>query len=273
MVADASERYWEPVNHVKGLLLKVVPDRVVFEAKKLLYSRAVRRFSVAHEAVLRALVRPGDHALDLGANAGWYSRILSELVGPTGRVYSVEPVPPTFELLVRSVRKLRLDNVQPINSAVSDHSGSIVMEVPAYEGGGINFYQAHIVDGEPDGVTARRKFRVPVTSIDTLLGQLARPISFVKCDVEGHEWAVIRGAAEVIRRSLPSMLIEVTTDPDASGTTAHDLFTWLDGAGYRPYRFDGKGLVARRSGDRSVDYFFLTRRHLAMIEEAHIPAG
>jgi FkbM family methyltransferase len=257
------------VNHFKALLLRVAPDRLLFGAKMLLYSRAVRRFSVPHGRVLQALVQPGHCALDLGANAGWYSRILSELVGPAGRVYSLEPVPPTFALLVRSVRKLRLDNVEPINSAASDRCGSIVMEVPAYEGGGDNFYQAHIVQDATDS-SARRQFRVTAISVDALLRDMTRPVTFIKCDVEGHEWAAIRGAADLIQRWRPAMLVEVTTDPDVSRTPGHDLVAWLHEAGYRAYRFDGRGLVARRPGDRSVDYFFLTARHLPLLEQAQV---
>jgi len=258
------------MNPLKALLLRVAPDPLLFAARRLFYAQAVRRFSVPHARVLRALVRKGECAVDLGANVGWYSRILSELVGPTGRVYSLEPVPPTYALLQRSIRKLRLTNVETINSAASDHNGSISMEVPPYDEGGDNFYQAHIV-GDREQHPSYRQFRVSTVSVDALLGNSTRPIGFIKCDVEGHERAAIRGAEDIIRRWLPAMLIEVTTDPDDSRTLGHELFAWLADAGYRAYRFDGEGLVARQPGDRAVDYFFLVARHLRLLEQESIP--
>jgi FkbM family methyltransferase len=257
------------MNRLKALLLRVAPDRLLFGARRLFYAHAVRRFSVPHVRVIRALVRPGDCALDLGANVGWYSRILSELVGPTGRVYSLEPVPPTFALLQRSVRKLRLDNVQAINSAASDRNGSITMEVPPYDEGGDNFYQAHIVE-DLSKTTNRRQFRVSTTSVDALLSKLTRPLTFIKCDVEGHERAALRGAADVIRRWLPALLVEITTDPDDSRTSGHDLVSWLTDLGYRAFRFDGQGLVARQPGDRYVDYFFLTAHHMVLLKQEDV---
>ena len=41
--------------------------------------------------MVRALVRAGEHVVDVGANVGWYSTMLAELVGLNGRVYAFEP--------------------------------------------------------------------------------------------------------------------------------------------------------------------------------------
>jgi FkbM family methyltransferase len=258
---------------LKSLLLRTVPDRLLFEAKKLHYVRVVRRFSPPCAPILRALVPPGSCALDLGANVGWYSRVLSELVGPPGRVYSVEPVPPTFALLTRCLRKLRLTNVETINAAVSDRRGVLLMEVPPWDDGGDNFYQAHVIETETDGA-GRRRFRVATLSVDEICATTPNPVRFIKCDVEGHEWPALRGAAAVIARWRPAMLVEVTSgDPDRAGTRAHDLVAWLGESGYRTYRFTEERLVARRSGDRSVDYFFLTDDHLAQLRAADVRVG
>jgi FkbM family methyltransferase len=257
------------VQFLKTLVSKVAPDGALAQAKKLHYVRAVRRFGVAERSILRALVSSGGCVVDLGANVGWYTKVLSELVGPMGRVYSVEPIPPTFELLTHCVRRLRLDNVALFNCAVSDRSGLASMEVPRYVSGGENFYQARLVDGQV--VSSRlRTFCVPVRTVDSLLVGAPGRVEFIKVDVEGHESSVLHGTRDVIRRFLPAMYVEVTSDCDDASSSAAQLLDYLGGEGYRPFLFDGGDLVRRRRGDRSVNYFFLASTHLGVLERAGI---
>src|SRR5215469_11112259 len=61
--------------------------------------------------VARKLISPGDTVLDIGANIGVYSRMLSRCVGPQGTVYAFEPIPHTFDFLSNNIRKLGLKNV------------------------------------------------------------------------------------------------------------------------------------------------------------------
>ena len=52
---------------------------------------------------LPQLVGRGATAIDIGANLGYYTRPLSDIVGNEGRVYAVEPVPVIFEVLNNEV--------------------------------------------------------------------------------------------------------------------------------------------------------------------------
>lgn len=45
------------------------------------------------EDKLREIIRPGMVVADIGANIGYFARLLAELVGPTGQVHAVEPDP------------------------------------------------------------------------------------------------------------------------------------------------------------------------------------
>jgi FkbM family methyltransferase len=257
------------MRSLKSLALSIAPDRALWRAKRLHYLRSLRRFDVAERPILRALISPGDHVLDLGANVGWYTKTLSELVGPSGHVYSVEPVPPTFELLSHCVRRLHLHNVTLFDCAVSDRAGAAVMEVPLYDSGGENFYQARLI-GRKEWTSGLRTFTVPLRSADSLFLGLPKGPSFIKVDVEGHELTVLRGAQGIIRHSRPAMYVEVTSDPDQPTGPAAALLGDLGREGYVPYWFDGGDLVRRRPGHRSVNYFFLMARHLAALEQAGI---
>jgi FkbM family methyltransferase len=257
---------------LKSLMLRTLPDPLLARAKRLRYPGVIRKFRPPHADVLREVMKPGDQVLDIGANIGWYTHFFSHLVGHDGRVFSVEPVPPTFELLSYCVQRLRLRNVELFNYAMSDQPGSATMEVPRYSEGGENFYAARIV-GPSAADADLRTFTVPITTIDELLGARLRRLAFVKCDVEGHELSVLRGARATLARCRPLLLVEIGGDPDDTQSSAHAVMAELASAGYIAYRFDGRGLTRRHAGQRAVDYFFLTDAWVARLRRANVPVA
>ena len=257
---------------VKAAVLRLMPDALLLPLKRVRYLTAVRSFWSPEAAVMTALVRSGDQVLDIGAHAGWYTRVLSKAVGPEGRVYSFEPIPPTFALLSFCVRCLRMRNVVLFNYAASRESGRAMMTVPEYPTGGENFYQASLV-AEAGAAASLRRVAVELRAVDSVLPASARPIAFIKCDVEGHEAEVLEGAARTIERDRPALCIEVTGDPDAVGLSSHQIVSSLAGWGYEPYWLDVGHLVRRRPGDRSVNYFFLAEAHRSRLAARGIIPG
>jgi FkbM family methyltransferase len=257
----------------KAFLLRFLPDVVLLPIKRVRYVLTVRSFWSPEAALMVRLVETGDHVLDIGAHAGWYTRVLSKAVGPSGRVYSFEPVPQTFALLSFCVRSLRLRNVTLFNFGASRESGAAIMTVPEYPTGGENFFQASL-SSEPQGPASLRTYSVQLRTVDSLLPAPARPITFIKCDVEGHEAEALEGASRTIDRDRPALCVEVVSgDPDVMGTPSQLLMSSLADWGYEPYWLEAGRLVRRRPGNRSVNYFFLTPAHLRYLR-AHgiVPA-
>jgi FkbM family methyltransferase len=190
--------------------------------------------------------------------------LLARWVDPGGYVYSLEPVPETFKLLRHNLIKLQISNVFPIKCAASAVEGQTLMEIPKDRSGAENLYRSYIVgDSRP---TARcRQVAVELKPLDYVLADILADITFVKIDVEGHELDVIRGANQLIMQSTPSMLIEVCTDPDTKGSSAQILFDILFSQDYQCYTVEDHKLRTRRTGDRAVDYFFLTEKHVSRL--------
>jgi FkbM family methyltransferase len=253
---------------VKKLATQFLPTPILFWLKERYYTRTVPKFWEADIEPIQCFLKPGDYALDIGANIGWYSLVLARLVGHTGRVWAIEPIPETFRLLSAVVRKLALTNVELVNCALSDQNGSAVMEIPLNHYGGPNFYMARIVSrtvSEP----SLTKFEVPLRSLDSIIPvRLANAVTFVKCDVEGHELAVIKGASRFFENTRPALMLEVAGTAQMQDATTNELFSILRGYGYTPYLFNGKNLKKRMPGDWCLNYFFLQPSHLK--QAAHL---
>jgi FkbM family methyltransferase len=247
-------------------LLERLPGPARRAARRAYYARLLRAAREEDQAdlpFLKRVVGRGDCVVDAGASIGIYTKFLSALVGPEGLVYSVEPVPETFDVLVSNVRHLGLANVRPLCYALSDSDGEVEMEVPRWRHGGENFYEARVAPAS--GGSGLRRLRVASRRLDSLLAE--RPLAFVKCDVEGHELACLKGAARTVERWRPVWLLEVWGDPDAAGSLAGQVFAAMEGLGYTAHCYDGRRLERRARGRTSDNYWFLTADHLRRLGE------
>ena len=257
---------------LKRAAWKILPHSTVKLIKKRHYLRLLCSSLLEKDpelTVVRYLVKTGDAVIDIGANIGVYSKILSELVGPDGHVYSIEPFPPTFEILCYNVRKLRLDNVEPVNVAISDSQAVVTMSLPYDSSGTETHYRASIVTARPKEGKIKTA-NVQATTIDSRFLSVSGTISFIKCDVEGHELACIKGAAKFLAQSQPAWLIEVSGEPDNMDSAAHSVFKILCNQGYSAWWYDGSKLKKRRPGDKSTNYFFLKDKHIDILNKSEL---
>jgi FkbM family methyltransferase len=200
-----------------------------------LYSRLLerRRQVNVEKLVFLAVVEKGDRVFDVGANAGYYTLLFSHLVGRRGRVHAFEPVPETFAALSRALaREGRFDNVVTNPCAVGDREGVLPIHVPDAD-----FGQASIAHHDAGSWTAAREIRsydCRMTTLDAYLQEhpAACP-SFIKCDVEGAELLVLRGAADTLAAHRPLLHLEVNPDWTRSlGYEPPEVAHFLTGLGY-----------------------------------------
>lgn len=159
--------------------------------------------------LMRKLVRAGDVVLDIGANVGLHTALLSELVGD-GRVVAFEPVSEMAARLSANCAFNRARNVTLVESALGEEAGSAEIQVslgdPGMEGTNSMIASVHVAN-RPDRYKPRT---IPVSRLDDIAAKLgvAERIDFIKIDTEGFEPMVIRGGLETLRRTRPAMLIE-----------------------------------------------------------------
>lgn len=153
---------------------------------------------------LKDYVEPGMHAVDIGANMGFYTMMLCDLVGPGGRVTAFEPWPAYYDLLCRNVEVNGFrQRATTLNMAV--HAGTAEKE--------LFFSSNHGTGSMAAGLTSfiRNQGYQPVpnlisvktTSLDEYLADHPEPVDFIKIDVDGSESFVIDGMHKLVEGSRP----------------------------------------------------------------------
>lgn len=153
---------------------------------------------------------PGQVVIDVGAHVGRYTLLSSKLVGPGGKVIAVEAAPANFYLLQRNLRLNNSDNVIALNcAAFSRDIDKMQLFLPGKEQGN-TIYNTVM---EQRATTTQESVTVSALTLDTVLkkaGVSSHEVNWIKIDVEGAEYEVLKGAQEILANSNDlSLLVEV----------------------------------------------------------------
>lgn len=152
---------------------------------------------------IRHLDMAGSTMLDIGANHGDIGIYISRAAGPDGRMISFEAQPELGPHLETVKRQFSLDNMTLVNKGLSSAEGLLTMRRPKVGSGGATVEDLNVIDGSGDVL------EIPVTTLDKILPELGvSKVSFIKCDVEGHELEVFRGGRETLTRDKPVLVFE-----------------------------------------------------------------
>jgi FkbM family methyltransferase len=177
--------------------------------------------------VVKALteaVQPGSCALDIGAHIGFYTLVLSKLVGPKGVVISFEMMSETFQVLAENIRLNQCGQVRTINKALMDRSCELRVAVSSPD---LLPGTASVVNGGTSDT-----LNVQAVSLDDFMRDRPERVDFMKIDVEGAESLVLQGAKTTIETTHPKMLIEIhqfDASPPEQSPALRQLYDW----GYR----------------------------------------
>jgi len=172
--------------------------------------------------LFRALVRPGDRILDLGANVGVYAVSGARRAGSDGVVIAVEPCQRTYSLLSRTAEGF--SNMTCLQAAVSNVSREGILDP-----GGAPEYAKIRGDGPGHGGEA-----VSLLSVDDLCSRNAIDrVDLIKMDVEGHEIPTLEGASRTIRNSDPIVFYEI----NELGKVHVELVDVFEKLGFKSYQF------------------------------------
>lgn len=187
----------------------------------------------AEEAFLDGLDWRGLTVYDVGGDQGLFTLFFARRVGRDGKVVVFEPNPRSYSRITRNVELNGFDNVRLVPRGLGERRERVAFTYPA---------------DEPARGTARpafvRKLRrrptvindeIDINSLDDEISGSGLPApDFIKLDVEGYEYPVLKGMAATLRDQRPRLSIEIHGNGDEDKlANAAQVVSLLEDAGYR----------------------------------------
>ncbi|NUM31050.1 MAG: FkbM family methyltransferase [Bacteroidetes bacterium] len=164
---------------------------------------------------LKNILKQGSVILDIGANIGFYAKILSEITGENGKVHSFEPDRINFNYLKKNLRGK--SNVLLNNKAVSDAEG----EIKVYKSKDLNVdHRTYPVD-EYDEIEV-----IEAISIDKYVNNEFK-VDFIKMDIQGYEISALKGMENTIK-SNPHIILLLEFWPFGLHAAGHTVKEFCD---------------------------------------------
>lgn len=184
--------------------------------------------------LMEKIVKPGMTVFDLGANFGWFTLVLSRLVGKSGKVYAFEADPSLVKTLRENVKINNFSNVliQPL--AVSNKTGISKFSLN----------ESYDTRSQLDSISpSKDTVDVKITSLDefSVLEKLKK-VDFIKMDIEGSEPKALQGMKKIISEN-PQLKIITEFNQNAMlavGSSPEDLIDFLLDVGFIIEEIDEK---------------------------------
>ena len=207
---------------------------------------------------VKKLLNKGDYVIDIGANLGYYSRLFAKLVGPQGRVLSVEPVSLFRKVLNINTSGFKNTTIIPYALGEKDDI-AITMGIPKsskyLRHGLTRVLENH--ENAPSEFTFSERMFTP----ETLFQNLTR-CDFIKCDVEGYEIHIIPQIEFLIKPFKPIIQIEIELDNRII------IYQFLSRFGYKGYYLSNERLIEVGENLKEIDsdLFFIPLEKMKLVE-------
>lgn len=173
--------------------------------------------------------------LDIGGNIGWYSMNLAKLF-PQINIHTFEPIPKTFGYLKANIEMNNIKNVTINNFGLAEKEKDITFYY--YKEGSGNASLSNL-----SGAADVEEINTRVYRVDDYVAKNKLKVDFIKCDVEGAEIFVFKGAATTLKKQKPVVLTEMLRKwAERFGYHPNDIIHYFSKMGYDCFTISGKSL-------------------------------
>ena len=201
--------------------------------------------------------------IDVGANFGWYSLVLSKQF-PKSEIHSFEPISTTFNYFKKNIEINKCKNIVINNVGLSNENKKILFFYSEKHSG---MTSSKNLENLPDA----KKYYLRVKTLDEYsYANEIRP-DFIKCDVEGAELLVFQGAKNTLLNNKPIVFSEILRKWSRKfNYNPNEIFKFFNDLGYRSYtagNFKLKKFYNMNDNTKETNFFFLHRiKHKKLIE-------
>ncbi len=198
-----------------------------FQLYRPLYFAYKRREDAFEIQVIRSQIGPGQVVLDIGANIGFYTDIISDIVGPNGKVHAFEPDILNYSHLKNIYGKK--NNVFLQQKAVSESTGPLKIFTSKMLNVDHRTYPIEQYESSYD---------IEAVSIDDYVGEKFK-VDFIKMDIQGNELKALRGMKKTLDTFKPVLLTEFwPSGLKQAGDSADAYLSLVQSYGYTIYQLD-----------------------------------
>ena len=198
--------------HVKEIIRTTLMFLHIDLTKNLEYDRLTN-------LIMKRVINKDSNCIDVGCHKG---EILKDIIhySPNGKHFAFEPIPYMYEHLKVEFK----DKAEIFPYALSNKKGEssfqMVKNAPAYSGIKNRRYN-DIKNPEVEEI------KVELNTLDDIISEEIK-IDFIKIDVEGGEFDVIRGGINMIKRDKPTIIFECGVgSSDFYGVDSNDFYNLL----------------------------------------------
>ena len=204
--------------------------RNFFPVYNLIYPVFKRKQDAEEISFLKENIKKGDIILDIGANIGFYSKILAELTGEKGKVYCFEPDEINYNYFLQNTKGIK--NISVHKKAVADQTKTIKL----YTSKLLNVdHRTYKVDDY------EKEISIDAVSIDDFVAG-AFKVDFIKMDIQGFELSALKGMTATLAAN-PNVKILTELWPyglRAAGVSCMELIDFIEKQGFKVYELVGK---------------------------------
>ncbi len=203
----------------------------------------------------------GMRVIDVGANVGYYSALISDLIGPNGIVLAIEPDSESFKYLLKTIKSSKNKNIRPFLKAASDHNNILPLYISKDNRGDNRLYKTN---------QKRNSIDVETIILDELIiNNKINQVDLIKIDVQGYEPKVIRGMKNIIKTSNKIILLTEFWPKGIvdAGENPIDFLKMLRSLDFSLYELNtqGKLISLREEDDLKLIYKYKGRKYTNLI--------
>lgn len=178
--------------------------------------------------MFKKTIKSGMTVLDVGANMGYYTLLMGKLMKNKGKIISFEPTLGGFERLKTNVSLNDFNNIVLERIGLANKNGKIKAKIRH------SWKMSSLIEPKAETIYLMRLD-------DYVKKNKIEKIDFIKIDVDGYEYEVLKGAKEILEKYKPILCLEIGNyENKKGGYKLKDIIDYLESFKYSFYYENGK---------------------------------